>query len=224
MRLRGSWPAPRRAVRYLSPAPLMVAAHAATKILRVVVGAREQLTGSGRLDDEGGPIAPFLRALGRERHPEVQPLAAVGIGDREQCGIGLFEISLIERDLRGVLRKCFLKPVALDRAPVFPIGRLVLPEERIIEVGAAQQVWSGNDDAVGVAAQASIHSGERQRLGRRELEAGGDQVLTCDVLEVVAAPEDIAHAGGQRGFAPPVKLNLAQALRADDAGAEVWSR
>jgi hypothetical protein len=75
-----------------------------------------------------------------------------------------------------------------------------------------------------VAAQASVHGRESQHFGRRELEAGGDQVLTCDALEVVAALEDIAHAGGKRGFAPPVKLNLTQALRADDAGAEVGSR
>jgi hypothetical protein len=88
------------------------------KILRIVIGAREQLTGAGRLNNEGGPIAPFLRALGGERYPEVQPLTGVGIGDREQCGIGLVEISLIESDLRGVLRECFLKPVALDRTPI----------------------------------------------------------------------------------------------------------
>ena len=113
------------------------------------------------------------------------PILWIVVSTREQlAGPGRLddeggaEIRLIEPHLRGVLRKCFLKPVALDRAPRFPIGRLVLPEERIIEVGTAQRVWSGNDDAVGMAAQASVHSGECQSFGRRELEAGGDQALT----------------------------------------------
>ena len=68
---------------------------------------------------------------------KMQTLAGIGVDDGEQRGIGEVEIRLVERDLCGVLRKCFLEPVALDRAPVFGVERLVLPQERIVEIGAA---------------------------------------------------------------------------------------
>jgi hypothetical protein len=100
----------------------------------------------------------------------------------------------------------------------------MFPQAGIVEVSAVERVWSGDDDAVGIAAQASVHGGECQRLGRRELEAGGDQILARDVLEIVPAREDIAHAGGQCGLAPPIELDFAQAVVADDAGAEIGTR
>ena len=46
-------------------------------------------------------------------------------------------------------------------------------------------------------------------------------MLARDVFEIVPALEDVVHAGRQRGFAPPVELDFAQAIVADDAGAEI---
>ena len=94
-----------------------MAAHTAMPVLGIVIGTRQQFAGARRLDDGDGAIAPRLCTLGVERHEEVQTLAGVGVQCGEQRGIGDVEIGLIERDLCGVLRKSFLKSVALDRAP-----------------------------------------------------------------------------------------------------------
>ena len=85
------------------------------------IGARQQLAGACCLDDVDGAIAPLLRTLGVERHEKMQTLAGIGVHGGEQRGIGDVEIRLIERDLCGVLRKCFLESVALDRAPVLRV-------------------------------------------------------------------------------------------------------
>jgi len=71
-------------------------AHFAVPILGIVVGAREQFTGTRRLDDVGRAVGPHLRALGVEWHEEVQLLASVRVRHREQCGIGDVEVGLIE--------------------------------------------------------------------------------------------------------------------------------
>ena len=105
----------------------------------------------------------------------------------------MVEIGLVERNLRGVFRECFLKPVALDRFPVLGVDRLMFPEKRIVEIGAFQRVWSGNDDPVGVAAQAPVHSGKCQCLGRRKLKSGGVQMLARDIFEIMTALEDVPH-------------------------------
>ena len=51
----------------------------AGKLIPVAVGARQQLAGARRRDDIGGAIAPQLRALGVEWHPEMQLLTAVNV-------------------------------------------------------------------------------------------------------------------------------------------------
>jgi len=91
-----------------------VTAHPARPILRIVGDAREQFARARRLDDGDDAVAPELRALGLERHEEVQLLASVSVGAAEQRGIGDVQIRLVERDLGSVLGKRLFEPVALD--------------------------------------------------------------------------------------------------------------
>jgi hypothetical protein len=128
-----------------------VRTHAAAPIRRIIVGTRQQFTGARRFDDIDGTITPKLRALGVERHDEVQPLTGVSIDCGEQCGIGDIEIGLIEGDLRGVLREGFFETVALDCAPVSSVDSFAFPDCGIDQVGA-RQVGAVNDDTVGVSA------------------------------------------------------------------------
>ena len=114
------------------------------------------------------------RALGVERHPEEQQFTAVDVNGAEQQRIGQIEIGLIERNLRGITGEFLLESVARERAPVLRIERLVLPNEWKIDVGTAERVGAGDNDAVNMATQIAVHSRECERLGRRKREAHGD--------------------------------------------------
>jgi hypothetical protein len=70
-------------------------------------------------------------------------------------------------------------------------------------------------------AQAAVHGREGQHFRWCELEAGGDQMLARNVLEIMPAREDVAHAGWKCGFAPPIELHLTQAIIANDARAKI---
>jgi len=65
-----------------------VRTYLAAPIFGIIEAPRQQFTGTCRLDDIDSTIGPQLRALSVEWDEEVQPLARVGVRDREQCGIG----------------------------------------------------------------------------------------------------------------------------------------
>src|SRR6516165_6168019 len=92
-----------------SPAALLVWAQPAAPLVRIIVAARQQFTGARRLDNGDSAVAPELRPLSVERHDEMQLLTGVGVDRGKQGGISDVEISLIERDLRGVLRECLFQ-------------------------------------------------------------------------------------------------------------------
>src|SRR5262249_37331824 len=188
------------------PAAGVVSAQAASPILGIVEAARQQLAGARCLDDVGGAITPHLRPLGIKRDKEMQPLTGVGVGRGEQCGIGNVKVRLIKRQLYGVLREGLLESVALGRAPVLGVDRLVLPQQRIDQV-EPEQLRTIDDDAVGVPAQRAAERGEGERFRRRELEAGLDQMAARALLEIVPAFEDLARPRSEHGLAPPVKLD-----------------
>src|SRR5262245_34035235 len=159
-----------------SPAAVLVWAHPAAPVVRIVVAMWQQFTGARRLDDSDGAVAPELRPLSVERYGEVQLLTGVGVDRGEQRGVGDVEISLIERDLRRVLREGLLESVALERAPVLGIDCFAFPHERIDQI-SARQVGAVNDNSVSVPAQRATRGGKRQRFRWCEPKAGCDQAL-----------------------------------------------
>ena len=206
----------------LMPAPLAVAAHPAAPILRIVVSARQQLAGARRLDDGDGTIAPRLCALGVERHEEMQTLAGVGVQRGEERGVGVVEVGLIERDLCGVLRKGFLESVALDRAPVLGVERLVLPQTRDSSVDAGQG-RARDDDSVGVPAKQPARRREKPSTsGGANLNPAAISCCARSLFEDNGRGRRFRAVGRVHRLAPPIVLHLAQAFRADDARAEIW--
>src|SRR5262245_35915841 len=196
----------------------------AGKLVWVLVRARQQVTGARRRDDVGGAVGPQLRALGGERYPKMQLLAGVGVDRAEQRRIGQLEVGLIERDLGRVSREFSLKAITRERAVIFRVERLAFPNERVIDVGATERIWSCNDNAVGVTTQIAVHGLECARLGWGEPEPGGNQLLADSRLEVMPAGENPARACVKCRSAPPIILHAPQAVRADDGGAEIGMR
>ena len=81
----------------------------------IVVGKpRQELAGSSCFDDCDGAVRPRLGPLCVEWHREMQPFASVGVQRREQRRVGHVEVCLVERHLRGVLRKSLFQAVALE--------------------------------------------------------------------------------------------------------------
>src|SRR5262245_54040690 len=126
------------------PTSLAMSTEAAAPVVGIVSEARQKLAGARRLDYSCSSIGPSLRALGIERHQQVQPLARIGVDDREQCGISDVEVSLIKQDLSVVLRISLLDAVALDCVPALCSEALVLPNAREDQVSAGQ-VRARND-------------------------------------------------------------------------------
>src|SRR5690348_17304643 len=87
-----------------------------------------------------------------------------------------------------------------------------------------RQFRAGQEHTVGVATECAINSAERQRLRRRELKSGCDQESARALLEVVSAVEDLARTGWKLSTNPPIILNAARALVADDARTEIGAR
>src|SRR5262249_30201889 len=87
-----------------SPTTLPVRTHLAAPIRRIVIGARKELASARRLYDVEGAIGPELRTLSVECDKEMQPLARIGVGDREEGRISDVEISLVERHLCEIVR------------------------------------------------------------------------------------------------------------------------
>src|SRR5262249_48242128 len=164
----------------------------AAPVLGIGSEARQKLAGARRLDYGCGPIGPGLRALGIERHQQVQPLARIGVDDREQRGISDVEVSLIKQDLSVVLRIGLLDAVALDCVPALCSEALMLPNAGEDQVSAGQ-VRARNEDAVSVAAEQSADRSETERIVGCKAEAGVDKVLSAQPLEYVAAVKDVAH-------------------------------
>ena len=75
------------------PASLAVTTHAAKPMLRVTGEARQQFARARCLDHRDGAIAPHLSALRIERHQQMQPLAGVGVDDRDQRGVRMVEVT-----------------------------------------------------------------------------------------------------------------------------------
>jgi hypothetical protein len=113
-----------------------VRAHSASPVFGIIEATRQQFTGARRLNDVNGAVTPQLRALGIERHEEVQPLTRVGVGDGEQRRVGDVEIGLIKRDLCSVMRKGLRQSVALNRFPVLGVDCFMLPDRGINQIGA----------------------------------------------------------------------------------------
>src|SRR5262249_14872027 len=120
----------------------------------------------------------------------------------------------------GVLWEGLFEAVAFDRAPVLGVDRLVLPDQRINQIGAGQ-IGAMNDNFVGVAAERTIHGSEGARFGRRKLEANRYEMPARAFLEVVPAVEDLARPGREHGLAPPIKLDAAEAIVSDDRRAQI---
>ena len=66
-----------------------------------------------------------------------------------------------------------------------------------------------------MAAEQTIGGGKAEPVGRREVEAGADQVLAAHLLEEVSAREDVTCPRRVCRVAHPVELDFAQALAAD---------
>src|SRR5262249_43467007 len=141
-----------------------------------------------RLYDVEGAIGPELRTLSVECDKEMQPLARIGVGDREEGRISDVEISLVERHLCEIVRIFLSEPVTLDLLPTPGVESLVLPHQGVNQI-SAQQIRAVNNDAVRVPAQRAIEGGESERLPRGEFEAGRDEVPAHAFLEIVSATE-----------------------------------
>ena len=111
----------------MAQALLEVTAHFAAEVLTAWIEPRQQLAGARRLDHRHGAVDRFLHAPGVERDSEMQPLAGVGVDDRDQSRIGDAEKVLIQRDLCGIVRKYLRQAVALDSAEVLCVETLALP-------------------------------------------------------------------------------------------------
>ena len=138
-------------------------------IVRIVIGAVQQFAGACCGDDVGNAITPHLRALGIERHPEMQLLAGVSVDRAEQCRVGQIEISLIERNLRAIAWKFFFETVLSKRAPIFRAQRLAFPDKRIIEIDPIEGVGSADDDAVDVTRKSPFTAEKARASGGANL-------------------------------------------------------
>src|SRR5262249_42178894 len=101
-------------------------ASTAVPVFRIIVGARQQFVRASRRDDVGGAVGPELRELGVVRNGEKQNLAGVGVDRGKQRRVAQVKVSLVKRDLRGILWES-LKSVTLERAPALVAKRFVFP-------------------------------------------------------------------------------------------------
>src|SRR5262249_41909006 len=152
---------------FLPPATACVWAYTAVPILGIVISARQQFSSACGFNDADRTIRPKLCALSIELDQKMQPFARVCIYGCEQCGVGDFEVGLVKRDLRRVLRESFFEAVALYCAPILGVDGLTLPHQRVNQIGA-RQVGAVNDDAVSVAAERTIYGFKGKRLRWRE--------------------------------------------------------
>jgi len=88
-----------------------------------------------------------------------------------------------------------LKPVTLDRAPAFSLQTLVLPNERIDEIGA-EEARAVNNDAIAVSAQYAPDRSERPRFARREPKTYLDEMLAHSLFEVISTAKPFVVLSG----------------------------
>src|SRR5262245_43820729 len=111
-------------------------ARLAMPVVGVVIGTRQQLAGARGLDHGDRAIRPGLGLLGVEWQKKVKAFTGVAVDRGEdRRRVGDIEVSLVQPNLRGIMRISFLESVTFERAPTPVAQALVFPKTRIADAG-----------------------------------------------------------------------------------------
>ena len=119
----------------------------------------------------------------------MQRLAIVAVDDGDERIVGLVQKSLINADLRSIMRVSRKQSVLVDRPPILGAHRFVFPQQREAEIEPGKPRAS-DGDTVSVSLKNPVEGLKRQRFRGRERESDHLQLSAHCSFEEVSALEN----------------------------------